>query len=69
MVFLNHHYKPSLFNILYFRMLKAKVMDCGLFSLFEYFFFLCMHVNHQNDNISLQSHFSPFRKRIKYFRE
>ena len=35
MVFLNHHYKPSLFNLLYFRMLKAKVMDCGLFSNFE----------------------------------
>ena len=35
MVFLNHHYKPSLFNLLFFRMLKAKVMDCGLFSIFE----------------------------------
>lgn len=35
MVFLNHHYKPSLFNWLCFSSLKAKVMDCGLFSIFE----------------------------------
>jgi len=35
MVFLNHHYKPSLFNVLYLNSLKAKVMDCGLFSFFE----------------------------------
>ena len=35
MVFLNHHHKPSLLNLLCFRMLKAKVMDCGYFSIFE----------------------------------
>jgi len=35
MVFLNHHHKPSLLNILIYNRLEAKVMDCGYFSIFE----------------------------------
>ena len=35
MVFLNHHYKPSLLKPLWHNWLEAKVMDCGCFSIFE----------------------------------
>ncbi|MBO4464830.1 MAG: hypothetical protein J5797_11660 [Prevotella sp.] len=36
MVFLNHHYKPSLLKLLAYNRLDAKVMDCGFFSLFAW---------------------------------
>ena len=39
-------------------MLKAKVMDCGLFSFSEWNEISFMQYGHQNDNISLQNHFS-----------
>ena len=35
MVFLNHHYKPSLLKLLCHNRLETKVMDCGYFSIFE----------------------------------
>ena len=40
MVFLNHHYKPSLLKLLLHNRLEAKVMDCGYFSIFEWKKFL-----------------------------
>ena len=40
MVFLNHHYKPSLLKLLLYNRLEAKVMDCGYFSIFEWKKFL-----------------------------
>ena len=40
MVFLNHHYKPSLLKHLMRKRLEAKVMDCGYFSLFVWKIFL-----------------------------
>ena len=36
MVFLNHHYKPSLIKLLQHNRLEAKVMDCGCFSFFAW---------------------------------
>ena len=40
MVFLNHHYKPSLLKLLWHNRLETKVMDCGYFSIFEWKKFL-----------------------------
>ena len=58
----NHHSKPSLFKLLYFRLLKAKVMVYGLFPLFEWNKTSYMHHEYQKDNIFLQS--SPWVKSI-----